>query len=56
MYRVGQDCTNTLYMTAYMVISLPKLPYIHRMYMVLANPNPINVQGWPGPYMRHVYL
>jgi len=25
-------------MTEYLVISLPKIPYIHRMYMVLANP------------------
>jgi len=26
------------YMTVYLVISLPKMPYIHRIYMVLANP------------------
>jgi hypothetical protein len=26
-------------MTVYSVISLPKLPYIHRIYMVLANPS-----------------
>jgi len=25
-------------MTVYLVISLPKIPYIHRIYMVLANP------------------
>jgi hypothetical protein len=25
-------------MTVYLVISLPKMPVIHRMYMVLANP------------------
>jgi len=25
-------------MTVYMVISLPKIPYAHRIYMVLANP------------------
>jgi hypothetical protein len=25
-------------MTVYMVDSLPKLPYTHRIYMVLANP------------------
>ena len=36
--RVGQDRTYTPYMTVYLVISLPKLPYIHRIYMVLANP------------------
>jgi len=26
-------------MTVYLMISLPKVPYIHRIYMVLANPN-----------------
>ena len=25
-------------MTVYLVISLPKIPYIHRIYMVFANP------------------
>jgi len=29
---------NTPYMTVYLVISLPNIPYIHRIYMVLANP------------------
>jgi hypothetical protein len=28
----------TPYMTVYLVISLPKIPYTHRIYMVLANP------------------
>ena len=28
----------TPYMTVYLVISLPKIPYIHRIYRVLANP------------------
>jgi hypothetical protein len=28
----------TPYMTVYLMISLPKGPYIHRIYMVLANP------------------
>ena len=36
--RVGQNRIYTPYMTVYLVISLPKLPYIHRIYMVLANP------------------
>jgi hypothetical protein len=27
-----------LYMVVYMVVSLPNTPYIHRIYMVLANP------------------
>jgi hypothetical protein len=26
-------------MTVYLIISLPKIPYIHRIYMVLANPS-----------------
>jgi isoprenylcysteine carboxyl methyltransferase (ICMT) family protein YpbQ len=26
-------------MTVYLVILLPKMPYIHRMYRVMANPN-----------------
>ena len=34
----GQNRTYTLYMTVYLVISLPKIPYMHRIYMVLANP------------------
>jgi hypothetical protein len=36
--RVGQNRIYTLYMTVYMVNSLPKIPYTHRIYMVLANP------------------
>jgi len=36
-------------MTVYLVISLPKIPYIHRIYMVLANPIYI-------PYERHLLL
>ena len=28
----------TLCMTVYLVISLPKIPYMHRIYMVRANP------------------
>ena len=44
MRKVGQDCIITPYVIVlfhswyYLVISLPKLPYIHRMYVVLANP------------------
>jgi hypothetical protein len=38
MCRVGQNRIYTLYMIVYLVISLPKIPYIHRIYMVLANP------------------
>jgi len=36
--RVGQNRIYTPYMTIYMVISLPNIPYTHRIYMVLANP------------------
>ena len=38
MNRVGQNRTYTPYMTVYLVISLPKLPYVNRIYMVLASP------------------
>jgi len=36
--RVGQNRIYTPYMTVYLAISLPKIPYMHRIYMVLANP------------------
>jgi len=38
MYRVGQNRIYTLYMTVFLVIFLPKILYILRIYMVLANP------------------
>jgi hypothetical protein len=38
VFRVGQNRIYTPYMTVYFVISLPKSPYIHRIYMVLVNP------------------
>ena len=38
MGRVGQNRVYTTYMTVYLVISLPKIPCIHRVYMILANP------------------
>jgi hypothetical protein len=43
MFKVGQNRIYTPYMTVYMVNSLPKIPYTHRMYMVLANPSHILV-------------
>jgi hypothetical protein len=44
--RVGQNRVYTPYMTVYMVISLPKMPYTHRIYMVLANPtNTVCIYG-----------
>jgi hypothetical protein len=33
----GQNRIYTPYMTVYFVISLPKVPYIHRICMALAN-------------------
>jgi len=42
MCRVGQNRINTPYMTVYLVNSLPKIPYIHRIYMVLANPSDVS--------------
>ena len=38
MCRVGQNRIYTPYTTVYLVIFLPKIPYIHRIYMVLADP------------------
>ena len=51
---VGQNRIYTSHMTVCMVILLPKTPYIHRIYMVLANPtdellevqsDEVNVEG-----------
>jgi len=39
MYRVGQNRIYTYIYTVYLVISKPKIPYGHRIYMVLANPS-----------------
>jgi hypothetical protein len=36
--RVGQNRTYAPYMTVHLLISLPKIPYIYRIIMVLANP------------------
>jgi hypothetical protein len=41
IFRVGQNRIYTPYMAVCMVISLPKIPYVHRIYMVLANPTDI---------------
>jgi hypothetical protein len=35
--RVGQNRIYAPYMTVYTVISLPKIPYMHRIFRVLAN-------------------
>jgi hypothetical protein len=37
IHRVGQIHIYTPYITVYLVISLPKTPYMHRIYTVLAN-------------------
>jgi len=36
--RVGQNHIYAPYIIVYLVMSLPKIPYKHRIYMVLANP------------------
>jgi hypothetical protein len=46
MSRVGQSRIYTPYMTVCMVVSLPKLPYIHRITY--------NVWSWPTLHMAHV--
>jgi len=33
IHRVGQHCLYTPYITVYLVIALPKIPYIHRVYI-----------------------
>jgi hypothetical protein len=38
LYRVGQNRIYTPYMTVYLIVSLPKKTYVHRIYTVLANP------------------
>ena len=35
--RVGQNRIYTPYLTVYLVNCLPKIPYTHRIYTVLAN-------------------
>ena len=45
MCRVGQNRIYSPYMTVYLVISLPKIPHIHRIYMVLANPTHVLLQS-----------
>ena len=50
--RVGKNYIYTPYMTIYLIISLPKTPYVHRIsyiYMVLAKPN----YTWRVNRLRH---
>ena len=37
--RIGQNRIYTYIYTVYLVISKPRIPYVHRIYMVQANPN-----------------
>jgi len=55
MSRVGQNCIYAPYMTVYLVISLPKIPHIHRIYMVLANPM---YEAWkiPATIIMYTYI
>ena len=43
MCRVGQNRIYTSYTTVYLVISLPEITYMHRIYIVLANPIYVSV-------------
>ena len=60
--KFGQDRMFTLYMTIYLVNSLPKIPYIHRIhiliYVALANPQiralPFKLRVTGIPYMFYV--
>jgi hypothetical protein len=45
VFMVGQNRICTLYMTVYLMISLPKLPYVHR----------ICIYGWPESYIYTAY-
>ena len=52
--RVGQNRTYTPYTTVYMVISLQKIPYMHRRDMVLANPTyTVYFAGIPSSIQSH---
>jgi hypothetical protein len=41
MCRVGQSRMHTPYITVYKVISLPKIPCVHCMYIVLVDPSDV---------------
>jgi len=49
MSRVGQNRIYTPYMAVYLVIFLPKIPYIHRICMALANPTYVLELNLPIP-------
>jgi len=39
MSRIGHIHIYTTYKSVDLVISLPRIPYMHRVYMVLTNPS-----------------
>jgi len=45
IYMVGQNRVHAPYMTVYLVIPLPNIPYIHHIYMVMANPTYLICKG-----------
>jgi hypothetical protein len=56
MLRVGQNRIYTPYMTVYLMISLPKVPYIHRIYMDLANPTHAQAAAmWSHLHLHNVH-
>jgi len=54
--RVGQNCIYTYIYTVYLVISKPKIPYVHRIFMVLANPINMYTVFWPTLAMYHMAI
>ena len=54
--RVGQNRIYTYIYTVYLVISLPKIPYIHRIYMVLASPIYLVISLPKIPYIHRIYM
>ena len=57
--RVGQNRIYAPYMTAFLVISFRKIPYIHRIYMDLANPSEMQrglLHCWVRPSYKHQTL
>ena len=52
--RVGQNRIYTLHMTVYLMKSLQKIPCIHRIYVVLANPTYLQSAGpWSNSHIGH---
>jgi len=45
IHKVGQNRTYALYMTVHLVISLPKIQYIHRIYIYIVLAKPIHTSS-----------